>query len=104
MKRIFAAVLLCFCFRAAAQRLPEVASPEHYSIAFAPDLKNAKFSGDETIAIRVLKPATAISLNAQQIEIQEATLSTGNGPAQPLKPNFDAERRMVELQAPQQIA
>ena len=40
---------------AAAQRLPELATPENYQISFTPDLEKDNFEGDETIAI-AMKP------------------------------------------------
>src|ERR1700732_2143368 len=48
---------------ATAQRLPETARPENYKLTFTPDLENAKFEGDETITLRVLKPNSEITLN-----------------------------------------
>ena len=50
--------LICFLTiagNARAQRLPETVLPEHYEITLAPDLQAAKFSGEETIRVRVLE-------------------------------------------------
>jgi hypothetical protein len=64
MKRILAIlafVALTFSW-AMAQRLPEgIARPQNYNVTFTPDLQNAKFEGDETITIQVLKPTSEIT-------------------------------------------
>ena len=64
MKRILAVLtflVLAFSL-AAAQRLPEVARPDNYKLTFTPDLEKATFEGDETIAIRVSKPTSELTL------------------------------------------
>src|SRR5437660_6498531 len=66
MKKTLAVVIfvLLTLSVAIAQRLPETARPENYKLTFTPDLENAKFEGDETIAVSVLKPTSEITLNA----------------------------------------
>ena len=54
--------------RAEAQRLPDGVRPEHYSLVITPDLKAATFAGSETIDVVLDAPATAIMLNAAEIE------------------------------------
>ncbi len=51
-----------------AQRLPQVAHPEHYSLALTPDLKAATFSGAETIDLMLAQPVESITLNAAEIK------------------------------------
>ncbi len=77
MKRILAVLtflVLTFSL-AAAQRLPELARPENYKLTFTPDLDKAKFEGDETISIQVLKPTSEITLNAVDIDFHEVTVT-----------------------------
>ena len=54
--------------RVEAQRLPGGVRPEHYSLVITPDLKAATFAGRETIDVVLDAPATAITLNAAEIE------------------------------------
>jgi len=98
MKRIlsvlmFVAVTLSL---ATAQRLPEVATPENYKLTFTPDLEKAKFAGDETISIRVLKPTSEISLNAVDIDFHDVTITSG-GSAQKAKVTAAKDKEMVVL-------
>ncbi len=81
---------------ATAQRLPEVARPDNYKLTFTPDLENATFEGDETIAIRVLKSTSEITLNAVDITFREVTIASG-GAMQKAKVTPQKEREMVVL-------
>jgi aminopeptidase N/puromycin-sensitive aminopeptidase len=54
--------------RVEAQRLPDGVRPEHYSLVITPDLNAATFAGKETIDVVLDAPATAITLNAAEIE------------------------------------
>lgn len=74
---IFAAVSLFLTVAPAAAlpgRLPEGVTPLHYDIMVAPDAKALRFSGRETIDIRVSRPLSAITLNAADIVIGTATV------------------------------
>jgi aminopeptidase N len=98
MKRILAifSFALATFSMALAQRLPEVASPENYKLTFAPDLEKAKFEGDETISLRVLKPTSAITLNAVDIDFHEVTITSG-GTTQKAKVTPEKDKEMVVL-------
>lgn len=98
MKRIFAVfsfLALAIPF-ASAQRLPEVARPESYKLTFTPDLASAKFEGDETITLRVLKPTSEITLNAVDIDFHEVTVTSG-GAAQKANVTPEKDKEMVVL-------
>ena len=99
MKRILA--VLAFAFTtlslAAAQRLPETAVPEKYKLSFTPDLEKATFEGDETIAIRVLKPTSEITLNAVDIDFHEVTIGTQKARVTPEK---DKEMVVLAVEKP----
>ncbi|PYX96689.1 MAG: hypothetical protein DMG63_16490, partial [Acidobacteria bacterium] len=58
------------------QRLPAGVVPEHYALTFTPNLKDATFSGEETIDVRVLKPTAIITLNAAEIKFTSATVES----------------------------
>ena len=61
-----------------AQRLPQGAVPEHYTLTLAPDLKTATFTGKETIDVMLPQPSATITLNAAEIEFKSVTAaSTG---------------------------
>ncbi|HWY21794.1 MAG TPA: M1 family metallopeptidase [Candidatus Acidoferrum sp.] len=98
MKRILAvaAFALTTLSLAAAQRLPEVAAPENYKLTFTPDLEKAKFEGDETISIRVLKPTSEITLNAVDIDFHEISITSG-GSTQKATVTPQKEKEMVVL-------
>src|SRR5260370_40042605 len=105
MKRIFAVMtflVLALSF-ATAQRLPEVARPENYKLTFTPDLDKAKFEGDETIAIRVLKSASETTLNAVDIDFHDVTITSG-GTAQKAKVTPEKEKEMVVLAVEKPLA
>ena len=92
---------LCFVFLfipmiASGQRLPAGIVPQHYGLTFTPDLANATFSGEETIEIQVLKPAGAITLNAAELEFQQAEVVQG-GKTQEAKTSFAPKKEQATL-------
>jgi aminopeptidase N len=87
--------LLCATV-ASAQRLPELASPENYQLTFTPNFGTDKFTGEETIRVRVVKPTTQLVLNSADIEFQSATVTSG-GATQTAKVTLDKEKEMVTL-------
>ncbi|MBS1851035.1 MAG: M1 family metallopeptidase [Acidobacteria bacterium] len=80
----------------AAQRLPELATPEHYTLIFTPNFTSDSFSGEETIQVRVLKPTREIVLNAAEISFQEVSIRS-NGSIQPAAVTLDKEKEMATL-------
>ena len=105
MKRIFGVLtfVVLTVSLASAQRLPEVARPENYKLTFTPDLEKAKFEGDETIAVRVLKPTSEITLNAVDIDFHEVTV-TSSGATQTAKVTPEKEKEMVVLSVAKPLA
>jgi aminopeptidase N len=81
---------------APAQRLPGDVLPDHYGITLTPDLSTATFSGEEIIEVRLLKPASAIVLNAVEIKFGEVTVTAG-GQTQTAKVTSDWEKEMATL-------
>jgi aminopeptidase N len=88
---------------ASAQRLPEVARPENYKLTFTPDLESAKFEGDETITIHLLKPTSEITLNAVDIDFHEVTV-TSAGSSQKATVRPQKEKEMVVLALEKSLA
>jgi aminopeptidase N len=105
MKRIFAGItfFVLTISLAAAQRLPEVARPENYKLTFTPDLDKAKFEGDETIAIRLLKASSEITLNAADIDFHDVTVTSG-GTTQKAKVTAQKAKEMVVLTVEKPLA
>ena len=105
MKRTFAVLaFLALTFSmATAQRLPEIARPDNYKLTFTPDLDKAAFEGDETIAIRILKPTSEITLNAVDIDFHEVTVLSG-GAIQKAKVTPEKEKEMVVLSVEKPLA
>src|SRR5437764_13974584 len=98
MKKTLAGVIfvLLTLSVAIAQRLPETARPQNYNLTFTPDLENAKFEGDETITIQVLKPTSEITLNAVDIDFHDVTITSG-ATTQKAKVTPQKEKEMVVL-------
>jgi aminopeptidase N/puromycin-sensitive aminopeptidase len=88
---------------ATAQRLPEGARPENYKLTFAPDLDKATFEGDETIGIRLLQPASEITLNAVDITFHDVTVNSG-GTTQKAKVTPEKDKEMVVLSVEKPLA
>ncbi len=68
-----AAASVALAISAHAQRLPRTAMPEHYTLALAPDLKAATFTGAESIDLLLSEPSTTITLNAAEITFTSVT-------------------------------
>ncbi|MFZ0735021.1 MAG: M1 family metallopeptidase [Candidatus Sulfotelmatobacter sp.] len=105
MKRTFALLtfLVLTIALASAQRLPDIARPESYKLTFTPDLENAKFQGDETLSIRVLKPTSEITLNSADIDYHEVTIKSG-GTTQTAKVTPQKQNEMVVLSVAKPLA
>ena len=105
MKRILAVLTFAVTVLslAAAQRLPELATPENYKLSFAPDLDKATFDGDETLSIRVLKPTSEITLNAVDITFEDVTITSG-GATQKATVRPEKEKEMVVLSVEKPLA
>ncbi len=105
MKRILALLIfvsLAFSL-AAAQRLPEIATPENYKLIFTPHLEKAAFDGDETISIRVLKPTSEITLNAVDITFDDIVITSG-GTTQKATVTPEKDKEMVVLTVEKPLA
>ena len=99
--------LLFFAFivvsiSAAAQRLPEIATPVNYKLTFTPDFSTNTFQGEETLQLKVLKPTTEIVLNSVEIEFNEISI-TSNSETQQAKVTEDKEKQMVTLHVEKEL-
>lgn len=98
---VFMALIAAVNFQ--AQRLPSGVVPEHYQLTFTPNLKDATFSGDEIIDVRVLKPTTIITINSAEIKFTSATVESG-GAKLNAKVTIDEDREQANIIAPRMIA
>jgi hypothetical protein len=98
MKRTVLLIIfaLALALGTSAQRLPENVTPESYDLKFEPKLSNATFSGDVTIHVRLLKPASSIVLNSAESEFQEATIAAG-GSVQTASVSLDGKNETATL-------
>ena len=60
-------VLSALAAPAVAQRLPQTVLPDHYDIHLSPDFSTDDFRGEETIQVRLLEPASRVTLHAAEI-------------------------------------
>jgi puromycin-sensitive aminopeptidase len=96
-------IILIFSVCSTAQRLPDVAVPDNYRLTLTPDFNRDNFVGEETIQIRLLKPASSIVLNSLDINFQEATIASG-GVAQAARVTVDQQKQMATLSVPKQLS
>lgn len=95
----FALIVVLIPALATAQRLPENVTPQHYNLSFDPDLQKATFSGEETIDVQVLKPASTITLNSAELEFQQAEITQADK-TQTAQTSFSAEVQQATLTVP----
>jgi aminopeptidase N len=96
LKKFVWMILVFLPLLAIAQRLPFGLSAKHYALTFTPDLQKATFTGDETLDVEVNKASTELTLNAVDLEFQEATISQ-NEKTQVAKWSFAADKEQVTL-------
>jgi aminopeptidase N len=104
MKRFILLVLLgsALGWTASAQRLPENAVPESYDLKFEPNLAKATFTGEETIHLKLLKPATSVTLNSAEIEFVETKVTAG-GSTQTATVTTDDKNEFATITVPKEI-
>src|SRR5260370_21896309 len=79
-----------------AQRLPQGIVPDHYDLAFTPDLQKATFAGEESLQVKVQGLSASVTLNAIEIDIQEASVPQGDN-TQTATVTFYPEKQQVTL-------
>jgi aminopeptidase N len=106
LRAALAAAFACLSFAssrpAGAQRLPDTVRPDHYTLALAPDLKAATFTGVESIEVTLKQPATSITLNAIEIAFQSVTVTAG-GKQQTATVALDNAKEQATFTVPGQI-
>ena len=95
---LFAAALAGI-LSANGQRLPSTVAPEHYAFTLTPDLKNATFSGSETIDLQLKESSRSITLNAAEIAFQSVTAKAA-GKEQAATVSLDADKQQATFSFP----
>ena len=81
-------------------RLPRTVVPSRYDLTLEPDLDAGTFDGTVEIALEVDEPVTDIVLNANELRLDEATLTAADGrtvEVSKIRTDDDAERATVDL-------
>ena len=81
MRLTLALAVLAAIFRpssVAAERLPMGVVPDHYDLKFTIDLNRERFSGQETIHVRVGEATSRIVLNAVDLDLKDVTIATAS--------------------------
>ena len=96
-------LLLFLALPTFGQRLPTDVLPSHYDLRFVPDLAGETFSGEETIHVDVKKATKSVVLNASNLSIEGATITTG-GRAQKASVTMDAAAQTATLTVRKMLA
>ncbi|WP_436107053.1 M1 family metallopeptidase [Massilia sp. LjRoot122] len=94
-----------YSFAATPGKLPKDVVPLQYTAHVIPDVAANTFRGSQTVEIEVLKPTSTIMLNADNMQIDAASLS-GNGLAGKLKlePILDKQQQTLRFKLAQPLA
>ncbi len=60
-------------------RLPRTVVPSRYDLTLEPDLDTGTFDGAIEVALEVVEPVTEIVLNANELRLDDATLTAADG-------------------------
>ena len=96
------ALLLATTLPAMAQRLATTVHPEHYALAFTPDLKAATYTGSESIDVTLDEPSNKITLNAIEIAFQSVSV-TAAGKTQTAQVSLDADKQQATFTFPEAV-
>jgi aminopeptidase N len=94
-----------FNFTTTPGKLPKDVVPVSYDIQIKPTIESRTFTGSETVALEVRKPAKTITLNANAIAISSAKLLGPKGEGeQAATIKIDASQQTAVLTFPKEIA
>src|SRR5687767_8189297 len=105
MIRVFSAIIgvLLMAAPAVAQRLPDTAIPEHYTLWFAPDLDNETFRVRTTIQAVVTEPTSSITLHAAELEFGEVRITSG-GRTQTARVTVNPQAETATFTVPERLS
>ncbi len=90
-----------FSYDSTPGQLPKTVYPLQYTIRLEPDLEKFTTRGSETVELLALKPVTEIVLNALDMEVTKATLTTDKEVA--LRPRVDTNKQTLLLPLPERL-
>jgi aminopeptidase N len=102
MKRIWLVVFVLLASSLFGQRLPQTVIPSHYQLSLDPSIAEKKFSGEETITLRLSAPAKEIVLNSLDLEILDASVNS-SGKALDANVIYDKPSEMAHFEFPETI-
>ncbi|HWC19355.1 MAG TPA: M1 family metallopeptidase, partial [Terriglobales bacterium] len=100
MRRIW--VLFLLLTPAIAQRLPQTVVPSHYKLALDPSIEQKRFSGEETIDVRLTAATREIVLNSLDLDVSEAQFTVDDKTTN-ANVVYDKPNEMVKLELGDQI-
>ena len=93
-----------YAFGSTPGKLPKDVIPLQYSAHIVPDVAGNSFRGTQTVEIEVLKRTSTIMLNADNLEIDSASLSGKEIGKLPLKPILDKGQQTLRFELAQPLA
>lgn len=92
-----------YAFGSTPGKLPKDVIPLQYSAHIMPDVAGNSFRGTQTVEIEVLKRTSTIMLNADNLEIDSASLSGKEIGKRPLKPILDKGQQTLRFELAQPL-
>jgi aminopeptidase 2 len=73
--------------------LPDNVIPKHYRLSLTPDFNSFKFAGKVAVTLDVKKPTSSIVLNALELELHKANVTTAGKNLESKNIMFDEEKQ-----------
>lgn len=93
-----------FSFAATPGKLPKDVVPLQYDAHLVPDVAANTFRGTQTVEIEVLKPTSTIMLNADNMQIDSASLSGSGIGKMTLSPILDKQQQTLRFDLDRRLA
>jgi len=93
-----------FSFAATPGKLPKDVVPLQYAAHIMPDVAGNTFRGTQTVEIEVLKPTSTIMLNADNLQIDAASLAGKGVGSMSLTPILDPKQQTLRFELAQPLA
>ncbi|HIN06289.1 MAG TPA: M1 family peptidase, partial [Dehalococcoidia bacterium] len=83
--------------------LPQTVKPIKYALKMQPNMEEFTFTGEESISIEVIQATSQIVLNATELDVQSAALTTGGVTSDAKNISYESAKETVTLEFGQQI-
>ena len=83
--------------------LPQTVKPTKYALKMQPNMEEFTFTGEESISIEVIQATSQIVLNATELDVQSAALTTGGVTSDAKNISYESAKETVTLEFGQQI-